>query len=236
MPEYTIVDKTKLYTDLMYRFQIVSQFIGFDETDIKTIKSCKDAIAPLVGAVVDAVYTKLFQYDATRVYFTRRNKGFAGKLDTLEELDHNSPQIKYRKEFLSRYLVKLVTAEYDEEFVKYLDYVAHMHTKHEGRGKSLDVPYVWMNSLMGYVHDILNNAIMDLGLDHDTEKQVVRSFSKLLWIQNDLFGRHYVKETDDPTAQVSKNDQCGGSWFPFAAIAGAFGVLIGIGLTKMSKD
>lgn len=36
----------------------------------------------------------------------------------------DSDQIKFRKDMLGKYLVKLVTADYNETFIKYLDWVA----------------------------------------------------------------------------------------------------------------
>jgi len=55
----------------------------------------------------------------------------------------------------------------------------------------LSVPLVQMNALMGFVSDALLGAILGLGLDRATEARTVRTFSKLLWLQNDLITRHY---------------------------------------------
>eukprot|EP01135_Chromosphaera_perkinsii_P011911 Nk52_evm28s2531 gene=Nk52_evmTU28s2531 len=186
------IDADRLNTDVVYRFQYVSGFVGFGEEDISTIKGCAEAIGPLVPTVVDAVYNKLFSYDVTKKVFLMRNKNFNGDLATgLEEIDLEDPQIKFRMDMLSKYLVKLVTAEYDEKFIKYLDFVGKVHTP-KGLSKRINVDYIHCNALFGYVHDVLNSAIFDLGLPHDTTKQVIRSFSKLLWIQNDLFARHFI--------------------------------------------
>jgi hypothetical protein len=51
-----------------------------------------------------------------------------------------------------------------------------------------------MNALMGFVSDALLNTIFSLGLDRETEMRTARAFNKLLWVQNDLIGRHYAAQ------------------------------------------
>ena len=84
----------------------------------------------------------------------------------------------------------MVTAEYNTNLVKYLDYVGKIHTPKSGSAK-LDIPLVQMNALMGFVSDAQLNTILGLGLDQDAETRTIRAFNKLLWIQNDLISRHY---------------------------------------------
>jgi hypothetical protein len=49
-----------------------------------------------------------------------------------------------------------------------------------------------MNALMGFVADAINATIMSLEIPQEAKNQAIRSFSKLLWIQNDLINRHYA--------------------------------------------
>jgi hypothetical protein len=98
--------------------------------------------------------------------------------------------IQFRKNHLGRYLAKLVTAAYDADLLKYLDRVGAIHTPKAG-SKSLDVPLVQMNALMGFVSHALLSTISSLGLERDTEFRTMAAFNKLLWIQNDLINRHY---------------------------------------------
>jgi hypothetical protein len=52
-----------------------------------------------------------------------------------------------------------------------------------------------MGALLGYVEDIVVGAVMELeGVDAGTKMKVMRAFNKVLWIQNDLFARHYIGE------------------------------------------
>ena len=50
-----------------YRFKFVSSFLDFGEEDIALIKDTAGKLAPLVPSLVEAVYTKLFKNDITKV-------------------------------------------------------------------------------------------------------------------------------------------------------------------------
>jgi len=114
----------------------------------------------------------------------------------LAALELDSEQTRFRKDMLTRYLTKLVTVDYNEQFVKYLDYVAKIHTPKSG-SKQIMVEYIHINALLGYVEDIILDALLSAKIDDDVKKRTVRAFNKLLWIQNDLFSRHYVSDGQD---------------------------------------
>ncbi|CAN5725222.1 hypothetical protein BH23PLA1_BH23PLA1_39860 [soil metagenome] len=185
------IDEPRLEQDLEYRFAYLAEFMGFGDQDIEAIHAAAPALAPLVPALVDAVYDKLQSYDATWRHFLRRQHGYEGSLaNRLEELGMDHEVIQFRKQHLGRYLEALVTRKYDAKMVGYLDMVGKMHTPKAG-SKELDVPLVQMNALMGFVADALNATILSFGLDREQEVHTLRAFSKLLWIQNDLINRHY---------------------------------------------
>jgi hypothetical protein len=187
----THVEEPRLETDLGYRFQYVANFVGFSPEDAAVIHAAAGKLAPLVPGLVDAVYNKLIQQDATWRHFLPRQHGYEGPVPTkLDELTLDHPQIAYRKQHLARYLTALVTRPYDGKMVEYLDMVGKIHTSKAGN-KEIIVPLVQMNALMGFVADALTTAILDLGLDRETEVKTLRAFGKLLWIQNDLINRHY---------------------------------------------
>jgi len=191
------ISRDKLYTDLLYRFDYVSKFVNFGAEDIEAIKASAPLILPLVSTIVDVVYVKLFSFDITKEILLKRGKGFQGNLDgSLAALELGSEQTRFRKDMLTRYLTKIVTAEYNEQFVKYLDYVAMIHTSKSGN-KQVMVEYVHINALLGYVEDLILDALLSADIDDDVKKRTVRAFNKLLWIQNDLFSRHYVSDGQD---------------------------------------
>lgn len=186
------IDEPRLERDLPYRFEYLTGFMGFTADDITAIHAAAPALAPLVPALVDAVYDKLHSYDATWRHFVPRQFGYEGVTPaTLQELTMDHDQIKFRKAHLARYLVALVTKPYDGKMLEYLDMVGKIHTPKAG-SQSINVPLVQMNALMGFVADAFNATILGLGLDRETEVRTLRAFSKLLWLQNDLIVRHYA--------------------------------------------
>lgn len=187
------IDEAQLESDTDYRFEYLAEFIGFGEADIAAVHGAAEAIAPLVPGLVDAVYNKLFTYDATKRHFVPKQAFYEGDVPAdIDSLDLDHPMIAFRKEHLGRYLVRLVSQPYDGKMASYLDMVGKMHTTKAGSDR-INVPLVQMNALMGFVADAFNATILSLGLDRETEVATVRAFSKLLWIQNDLISRHYAE-------------------------------------------
>src|SRR3954464_9365971 len=185
------IDEERLEQDLAYRFEYVSGFMGFSDADVAAIHGAASAIAPLVPTLVEAVYSKLQQYDATWRHFLPRQSGYNGVVPTsLEQVTQDHEMIRFRKEHLGRYLAALVAKPYNGKMVAYLDMVGKMHTPQAG-APELDVPLVQMNALLGFVADALTATILGLGLEREAEVRTLRAFNKLLWIQNDLITRHY---------------------------------------------
>lgn len=188
------IDENRLESDLAYRFEYVSQFIGLTEEDIKLIHGSAEYLAPLVPQLVDAVYDHLFSFDATKRHFVPRQSGYEGQVPvSLETLNQDHEMIQFRKQHLGRYLANLVTKPYDANMLTYLDFVGKIHTPKAGSSE-LDVPLVQMNALMGFVSNALLQTICSLGLNQETERKMIFAFNKLLWIQNDLITRHYQAE------------------------------------------
>lgn len=186
------IDEPRLETDLPYRFQYVSEFIGFGKKDIETITGAAPLLAPLVPKLVDAVYDKLNSYACTWRHFVPRQHGYEGEIPvSVETLKMDHPQIAFRKQHLANYLKRLVTGPYDGKMVEYLDLVGKIHTPKAG-SREINVPLVQMNALMGFVADAVNATIFSLDIPPEAKVQAVRSFTKLLWLQNDLSVRHYA--------------------------------------------
>ncbi len=192
------INEPRLESDLAYRFEYLCNFMGFGPEDVQAIHGAAPALAPLVPALVNAVYEKLHQYDATWRHFVPRQSGYEGAVPTnLAEATPDHEMLQFRKEHLARYLAALVTKPYDGKLVSYLDRVGKIHTPAAG-AQDLDVPLVQMNALLGFVADAFNSTILSLNLDRETEVRTLRAFCKLLWLQNDLINRHYA-----PTAEIA---------------------------------
>ena len=168
--------------------------MGLNQQDLEAIHGAAPALAPLVSSLVDAVYAKLYQYDATWRHFLPRQHGYDGPVPlTLQDVTPEHEMIRFRKQHLSRYLVTLVTKPYDVKMIEYLDMVGKIHTTKAG-AKEIYIPLVQMNALMGFVADAFVATIIGLNLPRETEVATLRAFNKLLWLQNDLINRHYQKD------------------------------------------
>ncbi|TFK62893.1 hypothetical protein BDN72DRAFT_902847 [Pluteus cervinus] len=189
------VEREKLYTDTVYRFTYVAKFVDFGADDVAAIKATAPIVAPLVPAIVDAVYEKLFSFDITKQVFMPRNDGFKGNTATsFEDLTLTHDQIKFRKDFLSRYLLKLVSADYtNTSFISYLDWVGRIHTDSPKKKSRINVEYIHINALFGWLNGFLIEALEDK-VEETERARTLSAYSKLLWIQNDLFARYYVKD------------------------------------------
>lgn len=87
--------------DLPSRIAYLSAFLGLTPQDGEALLAAKPLVAPLVPAVLEAVYTKLLSFDITAQVFVPRNTGYDGEVvKNVQELTLEHPQIALRKDFL----------------------------------------------------------------------------------------------------------------------------------------
>lgn len=142
---------------LSSRVSYTRDFVNFTADDAAALHAAKPYLGPLVPAVVDAVYVKLFEFTITAQSFVPRQTGFTGDAPvSLDDLNLDHPQIKFRKDFLAGYLVKVVSLDYDNpKSWEYFDKVAIMHTgtepgfKHRVNKPALRVEYTHLGLLLG---------------------------------------------------------------------------------------
>lgn len=174
--------------------------MGFGPADVEVVHGSAVHLGPLVPGLVDAVYDKLFSYDATKRHFVPRQSGYEGAVPSdVNSLAQDHEMIQFRKQHLGRYLTALVTKPYDGKMLEYLDRVGKIHTPRAGSDQ-LDVPLVQMNALMGFVADALLATILGLDISNEQKVAMARGFNKLLWLQNDLINRHYAPVGDTVAA------------------------------------
>ncbi|KAG8751259.1 hypothetical protein FRC12_012524 [Ceratobasidium sp. 428] len=95
-------------------------------------------------------------------------------------------------------MFKVFTADYtDLKTFEYLDKVGLMHTgpaafTHREKKEPLHVDYTHCALLLGHVHTILTKAVLARNLPSETTVATLAAVNKVLWIQNDLFARHYI--------------------------------------------
>ncbi|KAM5473701.1 hypothetical protein MauCBS54593_002499 [Microsporum audouinii] len=203
------VDEEQLETSLPSRVNYLKAFLKFTDEDGAAIQSAKGLIAPALPAILDTIYTNLIGFDVTAKSFVppqpEQEKISGSAKTTVAELSLTHPNILHRKDFLKSYLVKLVSnSDWSDgsKFWEYLDKVGVMHTgkpgfKHREKRPELRVEVMHMSLLLGFVEDIVLQATMGAEeLDIQTKTNVIRAFNKLIWIQNDLFQKHYVSKTE----------------------------------------
>ncbi len=195
------IDEARLESDPQYRYEYLAGFIGFGPEDAALIQASAPLLGPLIPQLVEKTYEKLLSYDATARHFVPRQAGYEGPLaGGVENLTQTHPQIRFRKEHLSRYFMQLLGRSYDAKMVQYLDMVGKMHTPKAG-SKEIDVPLVQMNALMGLLADTLTDVIFQQPLDAETSLRTLRAFQRLMWIQNDFITRHYQTLNGSPATR-----------------------------------
>ncbi|RPA90156.1 hypothetical protein L873DRAFT_476914 [Choiromyces venosus 120613-1] len=194
-------------SDLQTRVDYLKSFVNFTEADAAALHAAKPVVDALIPSIVEAVYKKLLSYDITAKAFVPKQTGYEGDVPTkVEELNLEHPMVKFRMGFLKGYLGKLVAADYDDlKTWEYLDKVGIMHTgvagfAHRAKKPGLRVEYIHMGLLLGYVVDVVIGAVLaHPDLDNETKSAVLRALNKVIWIQNDLFARHYVVDLETPS-------------------------------------
>ena len=190
------VDERKLETDVEYRFAYVAEYLGFGEEDQRAIRDAAPLTVPLVPKIVDAAYDAFHRYDATWRHFLPRQQGkaeFGAARDRrLAELTPDQAGIRTRKHSLGRYFHRLMTEPYDASMIQYMDAMGRIH-KAESHRARLDIPIVHMNAFLGQVADAIAGLIRGLGLEPDRELALIRAYMKVMWLQNDLVSRHYLR-------------------------------------------
>jgi hypothetical protein len=218
------IDRRDLYTSLETRVEYLHSFLDFSSRtsltlsltiaasnqhealgtqladrpctgDIEALQSGAKYIRALIPAVVNIVYKKLLQYDITARAFETRSTSYEGPIDA--RLDENSPQIQHRKLFLRGYLTKLCSDPSQMEFWSYLDKVGMMHVG-RGRAHPLHVEYIHVGATLAFVQDVLVEAILEHPrLAMHRKIALVKALGKVVWIQNDLFAKWYVRDGEE---------------------------------------
>jgi hypothetical protein len=111
--------------------------------------------------------------------------------------------------------------------LKYLDWVAKIHTDTPAKKSKISVDYIHVNALMGYVESTLVGGLLSLNLDRETEAKALLAFNKLLWIQNDYFAKYYCKDGISESGSNAVSSCCSlkdKSGLALAALAGGLAV------------
>jgi hypothetical protein len=87
--------------ELPSRISYLSSFLELTASDGEALLAAKPLVAPLIPAILQAVYTKLLSFDITAQAFVPKNTDFEGEtVKNVQELTLEHPQIALRKDFL----------------------------------------------------------------------------------------------------------------------------------------
>ena len=198
------IDREELYTDLEARIQYLQSFLDFSAADIAALTSGARYIQQLIPAIVNIVYRKLLMYDITARAFTTRSTSYSGPMEDEEHLSEDAPQVRHRKLFLRGYLMKLCSDPTSMEFWEYLNKVGMMHVG-QGRQHPLHIEYIHIGVCLGYMQDIIFEALLSHPkLKMDKKIALIKAIGKVLWIQNDLFAKWYVRDGEEFLNQQEK--------------------------------
>lgn len=78
---------------------------------------------------------------------------------------------------------------------------------HVGRGREhpLHVEYVHIGACLGFIQDTLTEALLSHPrIKMDRKIALVKALNKVIWIQNDLFAKWYVRDGDEFAADMEK--------------------------------
>ncbi|KAJ5818441.1 hypothetical protein N7474_004032 [Penicillium riverlandense] len=196
------VDRKALYVNFEERIKYLHEFLEFGIADVEALVTGAKYVKALIPRVVTLVYEKLLQRDITSRAFHTRSTA-KGKPEDEDWLTEDTPQIQRRKMFLRWYLNRLCQDPTKMDFWRYIGKVGMMHSG-QLRMDPLSVEYIHIGACIGYIQDVMIEAIMSLPqLSLRRKIALLRALTKVLWIQNDMFARWHVKDGDEFADEIS---------------------------------
>jgi hypothetical protein len=191
------IDNNLIVNNLRYRFEYLSKFLNFTTDDIATLNAVGRLAEPLVPIVVDKIFQRLLDFDVTKRYFAMRHFGYEGTVTVDQsQLTLQSEQMSFRRTSLAKYLKRILRQKvWNDAFLEYLSYVGKIHTNMAG-SHSINIDYIHINVLFGYVEHILLDAVLsNEQINDQTKKAAIIALNKFFWIQNDFFSMHYINQS-----------------------------------------
>ncbi|KAF7557496.1 hypothetical protein G7046_g6034 [Stylonectria norvegica] len=191
------IDRKSLYTNLEARIDYLHRFLDFNDRDLEALAFGSNFVQELIPAVTHIIYQKLLQFDITARAF---ESGDTRSEEPLKNtIDENSPELQERKMFLNSYLRKICSDQSKMAFWEYLDQVGAMHVGLR-RSKPLRVEYIHISATLCLIQHVLTEAVLShSSLPMSRRVSMVKALSKVIWIQNDLFAKWYVRDGEEFT-------------------------------------
>ncbi len=161
------VDEARLEVDPAYRFAFLAAYVGLDERDRALIRASRAQLRPRMPALLEAIRGRLLGWSNTARHFGAA----APAMVTVH---------------LQGYVDMLLRLREDDDLGAYLARVGRAHGP-DGGDPAVVVPLVQVDALLGFIADQVLGEVSTLDLPEARRLEAMRAWSKLLWIQADLF-------------------------------------------------
>lgn len=207
------IDRARLDTELIYRFEYISKFLNFTKDDISVLNALAPMLFSYIPAVVETIYKKLNSLDITKKYFICDDDEFdtcTSNEDT--KITITSSQSFLLKDTLSIYLKRiLIQTDWNETFLQYLSEIGDLNIDHK-HSKEMNSNYIHINALFCFMeHSMVEMILKAENLDTKKKRAGVRALNKVFWIQNSLFTMHHgiaSKGNSVSTSCIGKKKHC----------------------------
>ena len=169
-------------------FNYMSEFIGFSEEDGQAIKESRFIIEKHIPSIVGSFYAQLLRFPATRKFFEKKNG----------TIDHE--YLKMRMEHQGHFWRRAASADFDEDFARYIDYVGRVHTS-DGADPNIYIPERYVIGMVAHVQQRITEALKaELHeIDADFEIRAVKAWNTFMMVVLEMLSRSYGHEGPEET-------------------------------------
>jgi len=167
-------------------FTYISEFVGFTEHHAATIRETRFIIEKHIPSIVSGFYVRLLRFPATRRLFLKPD----GSIDQ----EYLEMRMRHQASFWRR----AASGEYDEDFMRFLDYVGRAHTS-KGADPNIYIPERYVIGMVGYVGLRIAEALdteLD-AVDHGLADRGMRAWNLFLIVILEMLARSYGQPKDE---------------------------------------
>jgi hypothetical protein len=180
-----VIDEHKLDTDSLYRLKYVSNFIGFDESDVQVLRENIDLLVDSAELVYTTVMTSVLKYDVTKKFLLARFHGYDGPLvNDLDEVTIDSDIVVARINRYRQHVLQIKAATWNEEFV--MAVIKNVGNGSAWGNEQLDIDPVHNHCTGAIMRDEYTKVVLTSDLDADTKIRLVLALSKIFSMLGEL--------------------------------------------------
>lgn len=174
-------------------FRNMAQFVGFGDEEAKAVRETRYIIEKYIPAIVANFYTHLLEYPPTRKYFLKKD----GEID--------QEYLQLRMHHLTKFWRRTASAELDDDYASYVDYVGQTHTS-QGADPKIYIPERYVIGQVGFVQHAIGQALRAelVEIDPELETRASRAWNLLLMVILEMLARAYSDEHEahEPGAEA----------------------------------